>query len=492
MDDKKEKRESEIEEMISSEREKIREDEERSEKINKVVTKMTREQFERHDWKKGGEGGEGGMMELIGTFSMVSNTVAAFRDVLMGVVGGIHGLNDHRLSSYRRLFIDDLRLGESLAKESICIVDPDEAFRWSSSLSLYGSLLLPSPSLLLSPSLHRFESRFMSSDRLLITCFGSRLDCVLIASLSLPLLSQLQPSWSSSSSSSPSSSPSSSASSSWSFSTLMKRKEREGGEGKVMAKSRIMRPFDGGKRLEVMFDLGGVGKNIFQQSMIQLNVGDVFHSSSVVGSLPFQTVWLIGKTGAGKTSLHLEFQRLSRLSSSSSSMDERKETKDGEDKREGEKNGEVKPRVHVTPTLHNDDERKFETSLISFYEYNGFSRFSPRDVDDFLSSLISSPPHLILFVINITETVCCSSFPLLFFSSFSSFHRAKRDQEKGTERGKDFGWRKGNDRKIYATHEEIKGKDSCVVRFDPRLDGGRKNQRSSDREDKNRTSHLSL
>ena len=64
-----------------------------------------------------------------------------------------------------------------------------------------------------------------------------------------------------------------------------------------------------------------------------------------------------------------------------------------------------RPRVHVVPELHQEEERAFEYDRIHLYEFNGFTDFSTGDSKAFLGAVAKHPPRIILLILNVADTV---------------------------------------------------------------------------------------
>ena len=171
---------------------------------------------------------------------------------------------------------------------------------------------------------------------------------------------------------------------------------------------------------------------IINSSKALISLTNYFTIFQTTTLLPFQTVWLVGKTGAGKSQLRKAFETLYLPPSSQtpnpspnpSDNPNGKKSKSlfnfGKSKSQILTDSTVRndsslvPRVHVVPEEHKEYERSLEYNRIHFYEFNGFTEFNDTDLQTFLSSLQDNPPCLILLVVNIAETVRLPFFRLFF------------------------------------------------------------------------------
>ena len=138
-----------------------------------------------------------------------------------------------------------------------------------------------------------------------------------------------------------------------------------------------------------------IPKNLkIDSSHVMISLSNYFSIIRCPCVLPFNIVWLIGKSGAGKTQLRLAFESFSNIQNQNQTQNQNQIVQD-----------ELKPKIHVVPEDHEDYERSCERNQVQYYEYNGFTDFTEKDVHKFVTNLHDHPPKLILLLINMADTV---------------------------------------------------------------------------------------
>eukprot|EP01117_Protostelium_nocturnum_P015407 TRINITY_DN5974_c0_g1_i2.p1 TRINITY_DN5974_c0_g1~~TRINITY_DN5974_c0_g1_i2.p1 ORF type:complete len:633 (-),score=127.88 TRINITY_DN5974_c0_g1_i2:82-1980(-) len=130
-------------------------------------------------------------------------------------------------------------------------------------------------------------------------------------------------------------------------------------------------------KLEGIID---IPSNVTMEYMLAITNG--FHIIEQKIKLPFKKVLIVGATGAGKTYLKEQMERLDKKMQPSTVNT-----------------------IRTIPSIHTEEERTSYGNLVEYYEYNGFVEHSPKEYFGLSNYIDHFPPLIVTYVINLAHVL---------------------------------------------------------------------------------------